>query len=47
MKRLFLTALLILGASSLMAQDLKSGPYDLPYKNTYVKNIFVSENPFL
>ena len=46
MKRLFLTALLALGAASLMAQDLKSGPYDLPYKNTYVKNIFVSENPF-
>lgn len=28
------------------AQDLKSGPYSLPYKNTYVKNIFVAENPF-
>ena len=29
-----------------LAQDLKSGPYDLPYKNTYVKDIFVAENPF-
>ena len=46
MKRLFLTSLLALGALSMMAQDLKSGPYDLPYKNTYVKNIFVAENSF-
>ena len=46
MKRIFLTALLVCGAIPLVAQDLKSGPYDLPYKNTYVKNIFVSENPF-
>lgn len=30
----------------LSAQDLKNGPYDLPYKNTYVKNIYVSENYF-
>lgn len=28
------------------AQDLRSGPYELPYKNTYVKNIFVAENSF-
>ena len=28
------------------AQDLKSGPYELPYKNTYVKNVFVAENEF-
>lgn len=28
------------------AQELKSGPYDLPYKNTYVKSIFVAENEF-
>lgn len=27
-------------------QDLTSGPYKLPYKNTYVKDIFVAENPF-
>lgn len=28
------------------AQDLKSGPYKLPYKNTYVKEVFVAENEF-
>lgn len=28
------------------AQDLKSGPYKLPYKNTYTKNVFVAENEF-
>ena len=46
MKRILLAALLISGALPLVAQDLKSGPFDLPYKNTYVKNIFVSENSF-
>lgn len=29
-----------------VAQDLKSGPYTLPYKNTYVKEVFVAENEF-
>jgi len=38
-----LSALLCASAG---AQDLRSGPYELPYKNTYVKNIFVSENTF-
>ena len=28
------------------AQDLRSGPYELPYKNTYVKEVFVAENDF-
>ena len=28
------------------AQDLQSGPYILPYKNTYVRNVFVAENTF-
>ncbi len=37
-------ASLLLSAAE--AQDLKSGPYSLPYKNTYVKNIFVAENEF-
>ena len=37
-------ASLLLSAAA--AQDLKSGPYPLPYKNTYVKNIFVAENEF-
>lgn len=47
MKRLLLTLVVSVLASGMMeAQDLKSGPYELPYKNTYVKNIFVSENPF-
>ena len=47
MKR-FLTALAgFLALSGMMkAQDLKSGPYDLPYKNTYVKEVFVAENEF-
>ena len=26
------------------AQDLRSGPYQLPYKNTYVKEVFVPDN---
>lgn len=28
------------------AQGLKSGPYELPYKNTYVKEVFVAENEY-
>ena len=45
-------ALILLPVAALMlllpaaGQDLKSGPYSLPYKNTYVKNIFVAENEF-
>ena len=46
MRRFLIPALLLLGGVTAIAQDLKSGPYDLPYKNTYVKNIFVSENTF-
>ena len=38
--------MLLLSCASILAQDLKSGPYKLPYKNTYVKSIFVSENEF-
>lgn len=43
-KILFLVAVLL--SPALLAQDLKSGPYSLPYKNTYVKNVFVAENPY-
>ena len=43
---LLLSVFALMGADNLMAQDLKSGPYDLPYKNTYVKDIFVAENSF-
>ena len=46
MRRLLPLALMLCCAATALAQDLKSGPYDLPYKNTYVKNIFVSENAF-
>ncbi len=47
MRRITAIAVLILMASCVCrAQDLKSGPYSLPYKNTYVKNIFVAENEF-
>ena len=46
MRKLALTALLLALAPVLRAQDLKSGPYDLPDKNTYVKYIFVAENPY-
>ncbi len=52
MKRILLCSLPLLiaaalsGASDVTAQDLKSGPYSLPYKNTYVKNVFVAENGF-
>ena len=45
MRRLAL-GILLLAAIPAVAQDLKSGPFDLPYKNTYVKNIFVAENPY-
>ena len=46
MRRLLPLALMLCCAATALAQDLKSGPYDLPYKNTDVKNIFVSENSF-
>ena len=34
MRRLAIIALLLAAVPVLRAQDLKSGPYDLPYKNT-------------
>ncbi len=37
---------LLLTCLPVWGQDLRSGPYELPYKNTYVKNIFVAENPY-
>ncbi len=47
MKRILaITALALISFGFCVAQDLKSGPYELPYKNTYVKSIFVSENEF-
>lgn len=46
MKRIVLSFALLLCAVNVHAQGLKSGPYDLPYKNTYVKNVFVSENEY-
>lgn len=39
-----LAALGAVGAAA--AQGLMSGPYELPYKNTYVKEVFVAENEF-
>ena len=42
-------ALVLLAAAAPVAagaQDLRSGPYRLPYKNTYVKEVFVAENDF-
>ncbi|MBD9301586.1 MAG: glycoside hydrolase [Alistipes senegalensis] len=42
-------ALVLLAAAAPVAagaQDLRSGPYQLPYKNTYVKEVFVAENDF-
>ena len=46
MRKTLLSGLLLLFAAGLWAQDLRSGPYELPYKNTYVKNIFVAENAY-
>lgn len=46
MKRAVIFVLLLTLSASAFSQDLKSGPYDLPYKNTYVKNVFVAENEF-
>ena len=39
-------ALILITGAGLTAQDLKSGPYELPYKNTYTKNVFVAENEY-
>lgn len=46
MKKFLGTLIFMLAALSLPGQDLRSGPYKLPYKNTYVKNLFVAENPY-
>ena len=46
LKRIIITLAAIAVCGQLFAQDLKSGPYQLPYKNTYVKNVFVAENPY-
>ena len=47
MKKTLILGLGLLGLTvSAAAQGLKSGPYDLPYKNTYVKEVFVAENEF-
>lgn len=47
MKRTLIFFLALFGfAATASAQGLKSGPYDLPYKNTYVKEVFVAENEF-
>ena len=47
MIRSVITALAALGiACAASAQGLMSGPYELPYKNTYVKEVFVAENEF-
>ena len=45
-KRLSILVLAVVASLPVAAQGLKSGPYELPYKNTYVKNIFVAENEF-
>ena len=42
MRKTLLAGVLLLFAALSWAQDLRSGPYELPYKNTYVKNIFVA-----
>ena len=46
MRKIGLIASLLVLSLPALAQELKSGPYELPYKNTYVKNIFVAENPY-
>lgn len=47
MRKVYVALLVaVISAAAVVAQDLKSGPYDLPYKNTYVKSIFVAENAF-
>lgn len=44
--KIFIAASCMALSAGLYAQELKSGPYELPYKNTYVKDIFVAENAF-
>lgn len=39
-------ALLGCAAAPAAGQGLTSGPYELPYKNTYVKEVFVAENEY-
>ena len=46
LKTVLLTTLSFVCCGAVFAQDLKSGAYTLPYKNTYVKDIFVAENSF-
>ena len=46
LKKLIIALAAVVVCGQLNAQDLKSGPYQLPYKNTYVKNVFVAENPY-
>ncbi len=47
MKKALISGFILLGLTGpAAAQGLKSGPYDLPYKNTYVKEVFVAENEF-
>ncbi len=47
MKRTVAATLLSLCiAAQTAAQGLKSGRYELPYKNTYVKEVFVAENEY-
>ncbi len=46
MRKTIITCCLLAFSALAFAQELKSGPYDLPYKNTYVKNIFVAENAY-
>lgn len=48
MRKTIICIMAVLAAFSgqMRAQDLKSGPYSLPYKNTYVKEVFVAENEF-
>ena len=46
LKKLIIALAGVVLCFQLNAQDLKSGPYQLPYKNTYVKNVFVAEKPY-
>ena len=47
MKRMIVAAaLLVCAAAPAAGQGLTSGPYELPYKNTYVKEVFVAENEY-
>lgn len=48
MIRKIILGIVLMGLSSegLMAQNLRSGSYQLPYKNTYAKDVFVAENEF-